>query len=194
MTPSLNLLADLELLTLIGEGDEAAFVELYQRHWKKLYNEAFRRLGDIEKSKDIIQDVFLQFWQRRSFEQINNVIAYLKQAVRFQVIKAYNESNKFKCFELPMEILSDDQAGIEEVYFAKELEVYITAWLSLQPERRKRIFYMRFIEHKNTKEIGEELNISQKTVQKTLFIALSNLKESLSKLTVYFPLLFLLKK
>ena len=191
---SLNTLSDLLLVSLIDDGNENAFKELYDRHWRKLYNQAYKRLDDMEKCKDIVQDVFLQFWQKGNRSHVLNVQAYLIQSVRYHVIKVYNESKKQVSFELPLELIEEPQIEIEEVFFAKELQAYIDAWLSLQPDKRREIFRLRFIEDKSTREISDLLGISQKTVQKTLFVALNSLKESLGGVVAYFPLIYLLYK
>jgi len=191
--PYSNIHTDLVLVSLIDEGDEQAFQDLYSRHWQGLYNDAYRRLGDVEKSKDIVQDVFLQFWQKQNRSHILNVAAYLSQSVRYNVIKCYNKEKSIANFELPLEMLPSD-ISIEEAFFAKELEAYIKVWLTIQPERRRQIFQMRYIEDKSTKEISDQLGISQKTVQKTLFITLNNLKDALGKFTAYLSFLYLLQK
>jgi RNA polymerase sigma factor (sigma-70 family) len=188
--PSLNMISDLALVALIDEGKEDAFQELYNRYWQTLYNDAFRRLGDIDKSKDVVQDVFMQFWQKASRGHVLDVAAYLKQSVRFHVIRAYHENKKLNNFELPIDMINSTQPGVDEAFFAKELEVYIEAWLSFQPERRKEIFHLRFIEDKSTKEISDLLGISQKTVQKTLFVALDSLRKSLARLVIYLLVLY----
>jgi len=53
----LNSLRDDELVTLLKQGDEAAFSEIYERHWLKLYNESHKRLKDEALCADVIQDV-----------------------------------------------------------------------------------------------------------------------------------------
>jgi RNA polymerase sigma factor (sigma-70 family) len=194
MVTSLSEHSDLSLVSLIDAGDDHAFRELYERYWKKLYNQAFKRLGDVEKCKDIVQDIFLQFWEKNSRGHVLDVAAYLSQAVRFQVITAYNTGKKQTNFELPLELVSDGSFEIDTVYFAKELEAYINAWLTFQPSRRREIFYLRFIDGLETKEISEKLGISQKTVQKTLHKAVSDLRGSLGKFAVLLPILFLIKR
>ncbi len=65
-----------DLLLRLGNGDEAAFRELYAHYWKKLYNAAFKRIADSTIVKDILQDVFLQVWLRRTSLKIDNLDAY----------------------------------------------------------------------------------------------------------------------
>ena len=56
----------------------------------------------------------------------------------------------------------------------------------MQPEKRREIFRLRYIEEFSTKEIAEELNLSQKTVQNQLLIGQGSLREAVSKLLILF--------
>ena len=44
---------------LIAENCNAAFSELYNRYWEKLYRKALARLGNEEDSKDVVSEVFV---------------------------------------------------------------------------------------------------------------------------------------
>ncbi len=54
-----TLMTDEELLSSASRGDEAAFLELYQRHRDPVFRFAFRMLGSIEPAEDIAHDCFL---------------------------------------------------------------------------------------------------------------------------------------
>lgn len=194
MDSSLSSFSDQELVSLMADGKEDAFSELYSRYWKKLYNEAYKRLGDIERSKDVIQDVFVQFWLKHDKQEVLNIFAYLRQAVRYQVILLYHQNKNMANFSLPLEILSSETVDIESVFFARELQEYVNAWMELLPERRREIFRMRYIDDLTTKEISDRLGISQKTVQKTLLVALSGLRDALGKLALVMPVLMFVDK
>ncbi len=58
-------LNDTELLQRLKHGDEEAFSHIYTRHWETMYRTTFKRLQDPIKSKDIVQDIFMQLWVRR---------------------------------------------------------------------------------------------------------------------------------
>ena len=40
--------SDTMLLTHLKQGDHQAFVEIFDRYWKKLYNESYKRLKDTD--------------------------------------------------------------------------------------------------------------------------------------------------
>jgi len=47
------------LLRRAGEGDQAAFLELYDRHRQPIFRFAFRLLGEVDIAEDITHDCFL---------------------------------------------------------------------------------------------------------------------------------------
>jgi RNA polymerase sigma-70 factor (ECF subfamily) len=56
-------MTDEELLTDAGRGNEAAFLELYERHRDAVYRFAYRLLGTVEIAEDIAHDCFLSLIQ-----------------------------------------------------------------------------------------------------------------------------------
>lgn len=58
--------ADALLMARIRDGDQGAYRELVTRHLKRTYGLARRLCGSDSEAEDIVQDVFLQIWQRRA--------------------------------------------------------------------------------------------------------------------------------
>ena len=55
---------DMELLHAMASGDKNALVRLYQCYWQRLFLAAHNILKDKAACEDIVQDAFLQLWQR----------------------------------------------------------------------------------------------------------------------------------
>jgi DNA-directed RNA polymerase specialized sigma24 family protein len=51
---------------LAGDGDAAAFGELFDRHATAVYNHLFRRTANWSEAEDLTSAVFLLAWRRRS--------------------------------------------------------------------------------------------------------------------------------
>jgi RNA polymerase sigma-70 factor (ECF subfamily) len=62
--PSLDLEAEIELLRRIGAGDLPSFEELYRRFSGMLFATIFRILNQQEAAEDVLQEVFLQIWEK----------------------------------------------------------------------------------------------------------------------------------
>ncbi|WEK18585.1 MAG: sigma-70 family RNA polymerase sigma factor [Candidatus Pedobacter colombiensis] len=174
--------ADTQLINLVKAGDETAFDEAYKRYWKKLYSEAYKRLRSAELCEEVIQDVFADFWVKREEKQIIELFPYLLTAVRYQVYMLYKKGRSMPVFEEPLEYMAQESLQADSLFCEKELKASIEAWLTLQPEKRREIFKMRFMQDLTTREISEILGVSQKTVQNQLLTATASLRASLGKI------------
>ena len=56
--------ADADLASRLREGDVTAYEELYRRHGARLYNLAYRMLGQAADAEDLLQETFLQVFRR----------------------------------------------------------------------------------------------------------------------------------
>lgn len=168
---------DEALINLLKEDNKQAFTQIYRKYWEPLYNSAYKRLQDPELCKDIVQNVFTDLWNRRGVSNIENLPAYLHTAVRFQVYKQSvklqpNGSEFLKVFEeMVASPFSSDGLLLE-----KELVRLVELWIKALPEKRRKIFVMHYYDELSTREISNQLGISQKTVQNQLNTASTYLR------------------
>lgn len=178
--------SDAELTAYLTAGDRAAFEEIYERYWKKLYNETFKRLRNMELVEEIVQDVFSDLWMKKEKKNIENIYAYLIGAVRYQVYIRYKKGEAVPHFEVPLDHLLLSSLQADSLFKEKELKWCISVWLAMQPVKRAEIFKMKYIDDRSTKEISELLNISQKTVQNQLLHSFSDLRTFLNRIMAFF--------
>lgn len=62
--PPSELETEIDLLRRIGLGDKQAFGELYDRFSGLLFSTAYRVLNQQEAAEDVLQDVFIQIWEK----------------------------------------------------------------------------------------------------------------------------------
>lgn len=178
----LNSFRDDELVILLMQGDEAAFSEIYERYWRKLYNESYKRLKDEDICADVIQDVFADLWLTRESKKIENLAAYLFAAVRYRIFSLYKKEKNISAFAEPIDFLVAAASDPDSIIFEKEIRECIDIWLNMQPEKRKQVFCMKFSQDLSTREISEILNVSQKTVQNQFTTSLKLLRLHLGKI------------
>lgn len=181
--------SDMELTAYLKEGDRAAFEEIYERYWKKLYNETFKRLRNMELVEEVVQDVFSNLWMKKEKKNIDNIYPYLLGAIRYQVYILYKKGKTPPHFEAPLDHLLLSTLQADSLFKAKELKWCISIWLAMQPIKRAEIFRMKYLDDRSTKEISEILHISQKTVQNQLLYSFSDLRAFLNRIMVFLYLL-----
>jgi RNA polymerase sigma-70 factor (ECF subfamily) len=59
-----NNVRDIELLRQIAAGDRPAFAEFYDRHSVLMFSVASRILNDPAEAEDVLQEVFMQIWEK----------------------------------------------------------------------------------------------------------------------------------
>lgn len=177
---------DKELLILISKDNSKAFEEIYRRYWDLLIDASYKRIKDIDNSKDIVQNVFIDLWNRRAKVEIENLAAYLNTAVRFQVFKLFSKKKASPVFLELFDTIITSQANPENNFRDQELSILFEAWLKCLPEKRKEIFLLHYLENLSTKEIAEQLQISQKTVQNQIGRATTDFRDKVILSTILF--------
>ncbi len=174
----LKRLSDEALNSLVHEGNDVAFRELFDRYWEKLYIAAYKVLGDEMVCEDIVQDIFLDLLVRSSGIKIENVKAYLYQAVRFQVA---GHIKKLRFVDKRAEIIESHVVGnnIEEQISSGEVQSILDESISLLPNRCREVFCLSRFEDLSNKEIANKLGISVFTVETHMKKALKSLRKSL---------------
>ncbi|WP_367867191.1 RNA polymerase sigma factor [Pedobacter sp. WC2423] len=175
---------DAQLVASMIAGDKAAFDEIYERYWTKLFNESFKRLKNMEQVEELVQSVFMDLWLKKEKKKIENIYGYLIIAVRYQVYILYRKGLTLPEFEEPLEHMALSSLEADTLFNEKEIRNYIAVWLAMQPEKRGEIFRMKFMEEMTTRQISEKLGVSQKTVQNQVLISHASLKQFLERLMV----------
>ena len=62
--PETDLAAEIDFLRQIGQGDRRSFEALYDRFSGVLFSTAYRVLNNREAAEDVLQDVFIQIWEK----------------------------------------------------------------------------------------------------------------------------------
>jgi RNA polymerase sigma-70 factor (family 1) len=179
-----------ELLRRLAEGDQKALDSIYQQFWRPLYTSAYNLIKDKEVCEDIIQEIFLQLWLRRESLQIRaSLNGYLLAATRYQVFhyirKKPVRQYLFDDLEKRLAVPASDITLLQ-----KDLHQQIDKIVGCLPEKCQQIYRLSREEYLSHKEIAEKLNISIKTVEGQLTIALRRLRLSLEE--CFFCIIFLL--
>lgn len=163
------------------QGDQLAFKQIFDTYYRHLVLFAMRYLSDKDLSESVVQEVFVNLWEKREQLQIHSLQGYLVVAVRNrcqneikkkQVMHHYQtKSNFFHDLYQPEAEFPDDHI-MQRIYSV----------IDEMPEQRKRIFKMNRIDGMRYKEIAEALNIAPKTVEIQIGHALKYLREHLKPL------------
>jgi len=174
-------LSDRELLDLVKEDDKKAFEEIYSRYWDFLTQLASKHLQSKQKAEDIVQEIFISFYNRRdTFELSVSLRAYLSQALKFKIMNEFRSRVVRDTYTKHMRYTySYSTHTIHHICETKELAYNIDRSINLLPEKCKQAFLLSRSEDLSYKDISGQLNISVSTVEKHISKALKFLKTNL---------------
>lgn len=163
--------------------DREAFGHYFRAHFEALVNFALGYLNDRDTSVDVVQEVFINFWNmRESISKDQNVKSYLFTSVKHRCLNYIRDHKKFRSrfldVELELEVPVDTTDALEQDEVAGQIEEA----LGKLPEKCRQIFELSRFEELKYREIAERLDISVKTVEAQMSKALRILSKELKDL------------
>ena len=177
---SCSELEDIQLLELLLEQNEEAFAEIYNRYWKILYTTAYNIVQNEELAKDAVQEVFIALWQRRNEANIRALQSYLRQSVRFQILKAIRAQKVNEQFYRRLAAITTDIFN-DYPFLFKEHETLLSGIMNTLPDDCRQIFRLSREEQLTYRQIAGQLHISEKTVEKKISICLRHIRQALEQ-------------
>ncbi|MDR2285587.1 MAG: sigma-70 family RNA polymerase sigma factor [Sphingobacterium sp.] len=173
-TDSINLL-------IHGEISYDRLSKIFHLNWKRLYQTAYHLLKDDADAQDIVQEVFISFWDRRDELKIQTSIDnYLFGAVRYKTLTRLKNKLSYNKRNIPLEdALTDSFVEAVDPVLVQELQEEIDQQVKLLPEKMRQVFYLRTVECLSIPQIAEKLLISEATVKNHLAAARRKLRTQL---------------
>ena len=165
------------------------FEELFFNYHGRLVLFANKFIGDMQVSRDLVQDAFFILWEKADQLEIKqSPKAYLYQAVknsclnynRHLSIKQYAEG---KILQNISELEKQVYQNSDSPYFSlleMELEDKIAEVIESLPDKCREVFKMSRFEYLKNREIADKLGVSAKTVEKHISKALVILRRDLA--------------
>ena len=182
-----------EILELLKKGDKRGLEMLFQHFYRPLVMFALKFLERQDEAEDVVQEVFIKFWEQQTFLSIEKYLrSYLYNTVKNRCLNV-KESMEGVTME-PVETLVDfpDTETPDEEEWEKKIRPVREEVMAL-PEQTRKVFLMIALEDKSYKEVADALGISVNTVKTALHRALTTLRGRLDKAT-YLHLWFLVMK
>ena len=161
-----------ELLSLVAEGDENAFRQLF-RHWNQVLAGYILRITESrELTEEIVQDAFMKIWMvRETLAEIDNFKQFLLVVSRNQAFDAlrkqlrerdrkrlWEEENKSTLYIVDNELVVSGLSLIDRA-------------VDQLPPRRKEVYLLSRHARLSYHEIAAQLGISRESVKTHLKLA-----------------------
>jgi RNA polymerase sigma-70 factor (ECF subfamily) len=169
------------LVSSLVEDNLLAFNELYKHYCSRLYLFAYGYLKSAEEAEELVQEVFTIVWEKRKLLKSELSFKSFLFTIAFNIIRKRFRLNRYLSEYLSgkEENPVDDQTTSTIVY--NSLYNFISTLIDQLPKKRKEIFIKSRLEGLSIKEISEQLNISHKTVENQLSVALKFMRSKLDE-------------
>ena len=158
--------------------DEAAYKELFMILFHSLTRFATGIVHSKETAEEMVSDVFISIWNERArLNEIEDLQLYIFIAVKNNAIRKLKQQNKrvtISIDEIDVEMDSLYQNPEDQIMSSERLH-HIEAAINSLPPRARLVFKLAKEDKMRYKEIATLLNISVKTVDNQLAIALKKL-------------------
>lgn len=173
---------DLKLISGLTKGDKRAFEELFQKYYSLLVVFANKMVKDMDSAKEIVQDTFVGFYEKREEIKIHTSLkAHLFQSVRNRSLNYLKRENTIRNHHQIIESESkDDVLNFNDTIEEVELEQKIYAAINSLPDKCQEIFRMSRFEGLTNQEIADHLTLSKRTVETQISKALRIIRERLT--------------
>jgi len=186
-----------EVIECCKAGDEKAFAEIILHYQKRVFNIAYRMLGNMEEAKDLAQEVFLTVFEsvkdlreevkfgawltQITLNHCRNRWKYLKRRQYFNS-DSYEDRIEGEGEAIPSSVTypSDNP---ESLYEKKMIQQFIQKGLLKLKEDQRELLILRDLQGFSYEEIGRIFQLSEGTVKSKLHRARMSLKEILQKLS-----------
>lgn len=163
-------------------GNEAAYIYIYSKYVKTLFNYGCHCTPNHELVKDCIQDLFISLKNKKGFGQVASIKPYLFKSLRREIIRSLKKESRYSLkgnsdelqqFEV---VLAWDEKIMQDQISQERKQTLAKGLTLLTPKQREAVVYF-YYEGFTYEEISQIMNMtSAKTARKLIYRALDCLK------------------
>jgi RNA polymerase sigma-70 factor (ECF subfamily) len=172
-------LGDEALVRRVAEGDERAFLELYDRYSRPVYATGFRLLGDAHLAEELVQDAFTSVWRRaKSFESERaSFSTWLYRIARNRAVDLDRRRR--------VRPVSVGEDPLRTVPGGPEPEASVDSWdvaraLSRIPGEHREVLTLAYFQGLTHNEISQQTGVPLGTIKTRITAALKRLRRAMA--------------
>jgi RNA polymerase sigma-70 factor (ECF subfamily) len=178
------------LFERVKNGGIEAFEILFHRYYRHLCVFSSHILHDDDSAEEIVQDFFVRLWEKRNQILIETSVKnYFFRSVKNLCLNHIQHDKTKIRYSQHIRTEGEKQTSDEDLFFEMDLSEKIEESINSLPEKRQEIFRLSREEGLKYREIADRLNISVKTVEAQMGLAIKTLREKLKKYNTFFTLL-----
>ncbi len=170
-------------LQALSNGNNQEFDKLFYSFYPKVKSFLFSMLANKAVAEDLAQESFIRLYQNRELLcNVHNLNAYIYQTVKNVLYAFLSKDKDISLINIEDAYEMSSSEGIEDNIYSHELEDLISKAINRMPAKRQQIFRMSREQNLSIEEISQKLNISKRTVETHISLALSTLRKIITSL------------
>ncbi len=177
--------SDLDIWKQFKEGNESAFIHIYETYFDQLYNYGLQFSKDTSLIEDCIQDLFIEIRKtRKRLSDVTSIKLYLYKSVKRKILQYL----KYRRSKLSSRTIDEGynfhftfshEHNLISQQLNEEQIGRLNRAMTLLPQRQKEVIYYFFYEQLSYAEIREIMGFSNiKSVRNKAYLALQALRKS----------------
>lgn len=174
----------------IQQGEEEAFRQLYEQYADLLYGYGMKIAGDDALVTEAIQSLFVYIFEKRETCAVpQSISAYLCVSLRHMIVSELKKENSgllrsledVDANEYPFELEIDIETAIIRSELEKEQLEMLQNELNALTKQQREVLYLKYYKKMDSEEIARVMGLTPRTVYNTTHMAITRLRERLSK-------------
>jgi len=173
-----------DIISRMKKDDKSAMDELFNNYYHRLFHFSKSILKIENEIDDILQEVFVKIWlNRHKIDSAETFNAFIYTVTKNEVLNLIRTNLRNQTFrdELYMKSVAEEYHLQNETEF-NELKAGIDKIIANLPPKRQQVFILSRTEGLTNKEIAQQLNISDKTVEDHITHAIKYIKSSMKEM------------
>ena len=175
-----------QIINRLKNEDKSAVDDLFTYYYPRLYHFSKSILKLENDIDDILQEVFVKVWLNRQKignpETFNAYIFTITKNEVLNLIRSNLRDHTFKDQLFQYAVAEEYQNSMPLEY--EEVKAGIDKIVAALPEKRQQVFILSRTEGLSNKEIAQQLNISEKTVEDHITHAIKQIKSSMKEVGI----------
>ncbi|WP_052733094.1 RNA polymerase sigma-70 factor [Hymenobacter terrenus] len=174
--------SEAELVLQLRQGNEQAFEAVFHRYHVEMFRFALKYVQVSPIAEDLVHDVLLYLWERRQDLVITTSLkAYLYAAVKYRALDYLKSQYAKQVYETDIPDVLTAATQADTALQVQQLNEAIQRAIAELPEKCRVIYQLSRDTGLTYKEISEQLDLSPKTVEAQMGIALQKLRKYLQQ-------------
>lgn len=171
------------LWSQLRNGSQKAIEDLYRFNYQVLYSYALKICQDKELSKDCVQELFVQLWEKRdNLNEVSKVRSYLLQSIWHILIKKLKKDNRNLSLDenkhYDVDVVFSQEYMLIQEQSQKEKKVLLDAAIQKLSKNQREIIFMQYYEGLSIDEVQQITELKYQSIKNLTHRAMVSLRES----------------